>query len=381
MTSGSIEVRAVENARDRDAFLSVPFTVFRDDSNWVAPLFFERKEHIDQKKNPYFAHAEGALFVAFKDGEPVGRISAQVDRLRLERHPDETGQFGFLDAIDDRQVFQALLDAAESWLRSRGMKRIEGPFSFSINDETGLLIDGFDTPPAMMMGHARPYYGAHLEALGFAKAKDVIAYDYDARPPLPRAMQAMVDKAKASGDLVVRPFSKKDLARDLAVIIDIFNDAWSDNWGFVPMTEAEITALGNNLKILVSGDYIAIAEYRGKPAAMAVSLPDINGWIKDLNGKVLPFGWAKLAWRLLMKPPSAVRIPLMGVRKEYHGRALGSALAIAAIDRVRNCHIRRGTEHAELSWILEDNLPMRRMIEALGGVAYKTYRVYEKLIG
>src|SRR5207248_5109459 len=349
---------------DRETFLRIPFTVFRGDPNWVAPLLFERREHIDAKKNPYFDHAEVQLFLAFKDGIPAGRVSAQVDRLRLERHGDQTGQFGFLDAIDDRGVFDALMRAAEDWLKVRGMRRIEGPFTFSINDETGLLIDGFDTPPSMMMGHALPYYASHLEAMGFAKAKDVIAYDYDARPPLPRAMQAMVDKARASGEMTVRAFRKKDLARELAIIIDIFNDAWSENWGFVPMTEAEVAALGRNLKLLVAGDAIAIAEYRGVPAAMAVSLPDINGWITDLNGRVFPFGWAKLAWRVLMKPPAAVRIPLMGVRKEYHGQAIGSALAIAVIDHIRNYHLSRGTEHAELSWILEDNLPMRRMIEA-----------------
>jgi GNAT superfamily N-acetyltransferase len=379
MTSG-IDVRPVADARGLDAFLQVPFTVFRGDPNWIAPLFFERREHLDRKKNPYFAHAEAQLFVAFKEGEPAGRISAQIDRLRLERYRDQTGQFGFLDAIDDREIFHLLVAAAGDWLKSRGMATIQGPFSFSINDETGLLVDGFATPPVMMMGHARPYYAAHLDALGFAKAKDVIAYDYDARPPLPRAMQAMVDKARASGDMTVRAFRKKELAQDLAIIIDIFNDAWSENWGFVPMTEAEIRALGNNLKLLVSEDYIAIVEYRGRPAAMAVSLPDINGWIKDLNGRLLPFGWAKLAWRSLMRPPARVRIPLMGVRKEYHGRAIGSALAAAAIDRVRNCHIARGCERAELSWILEDNLAMRRMIEAIGGIAYKTYRVYQKPI-
>jgi GNAT superfamily N-acetyltransferase len=375
-----IEVRPVVTRRDREAFLRIPFTVFRDDPNWVAPLFFERRAHLDPGKNPYFAHADVQLFIALKDGSPAGRISAQLDRLRLERYRDQTGQFGFLDAIDDREVFRQLIGAAEDWLKRRGMTRIQGPFSFSINDETGLLIDGFDTPPAMMMGHARPYYASHLEALGFAKAKDVIAYNYDERRPLPRAMQAMVDKAKASGEMTVRAFRKRALAQDLAIIIEIFNDAWSDNWGFVPMTEAEIKALGNNLKLLVAEDSIAIAEYRGRPAAMAVSLPDINGWIKDLDGRLLPFGWAKLAWRLLMKPPAAVRMPLMGVRKEFHGRAIGSALAIAAIDRVRNYHIKQGCERAELSWILEDNLPMRRLIEAMGGIPYKTYRVYEKPI-
>ena len=376
----SLHVREVANAADRRAFLGIPFQVFAGDPNWVAPLFIEREEHLDLKKNPYFLHADVALFIAERDGRPVGRISAQHDRLRLEHHRDATGLFGFLDAIDDAEVFAALLDAAAGWLKARGVARMEGPFTFSINDETGLLVDGFAAPPAMMMGHARPYYARHVEAAGLVKVKDVIAYDYDGLKPLPRAMQAMIGKAHANGDLSVRALSKKDLARDLAIIIDIFNDAWSENWGFVPMTEEEITALGKNLKMLVAERYIAIASYRGEPAAMAVSLPDINRWIKDLDGRLLPLGWARLAWRLLAKPPEAVRVPLMGLRKKFHGTAIGSALVLAAIDSIREYHLGRGTRRAELSWILEDNIPMRRMIESLGGVPYKTYRVYGKSI-
>jgi GNAT superfamily N-acetyltransferase len=376
----TVEVREVATAADRKAFLRVPFDVFAKDPNWVAPLFIERQEHIDPKKNPYFLHADVALFIAERNGRVVGRISAQHDRLRLERHRDGTGLFGFLDAIDDPAIFNALFNAASGWLRSRGLSRMEGPFTFSINDETGLLVAGFDTPPSMMMGHARPYYARHVEAAGFAKAKDVIAYDYDGLKTLPRAMHMMIGKAHAAGDLSVRPLNKKELARDLAIIIDIFNDAWSENWGFVPMTQEEINALGKNLKLLVAERYISIASYRGEPAAMAVSLPDINRWIKDLNGRLLPFGWAKLAYRLLAKPPEAVRVPLMGLRKKFHGTPIGSALVLAAIDSIRAYHLGRGTKRAELSWILEDNMPMRRMIESLGGVPYKTYRVYGKSI-
>ncbi len=376
----SLNVRKVLASADKRAFLRVPYAVFESDRNWVAPLDLERSEHLDPGKNPYFQHAEVALFVAYDGDRPVGRISAQLDRLRLERHFDANGQFGFLDALDDPKIFAALLEAAEDWLRAKGMTKAHGPFNFSINDEMGLLVSGFDTPPSMMMGHALPYFARHLEALGYGKAKDVLAYDYDALRPLPRAMQVMVDKIKATGELTIRPLSKKNLDRDLAIIIDIFNDAWSENWGFVPMTREEITALGKNLKMLVGENYIAIANYRGEPAAMAVSLPNINEWIKDLNGKLFPFGLPKLIWRLLARPPGSVRIPLMGVRREHHGTAVGSALALAVIDAVRSYHVGRGTVNAELSWILEDNMPMRRMIEALGGVAYKTYRIYEKTL-
>jgi hypothetical protein len=373
----SLAVRPADGASDLAKFLAVPFPIYAGDPNWVAPLFLERKEHLDPRKNPYFAHADVQLFLAERDGKPVGRISAQIDRLRLEKHRDNTGQFGFLEAPDDREVFAALLGAAERWLAERGMKRVQGPFSFSINDETGLLIHGFDRPPSMMMGHARPYYAIHLDALGYRKAKDVIAYDYDARNPLPRSMAAIVEKAKRSANLVIRPFSKNNLARDLAIVIDIFNDAWSDNWGFTPMTKEEVTALGKNLKMLVNDGYIAIAELSGEPAAMAVSLPDINRWIAGLNGKLLPFGWLKVM-RHLFRPPEAARIPLMGVKKIHHGTPMSAALALGVIDAIRAYHSGRGTYRAELSWILEDNWPMRRIIESLGAVAYKTYRVYEK---
>ena len=378
--STAITIRPVITKPDKRAFLEVPFAIYRDDPNWVAPLFLERFEHLDPRKNPYFQHAEVQLFVAERNGQPVGRISAQIDRLRLERHKDATGQFGFLEAPDEPDIFAALLTAAGDWLKARGMTRVQGPFSFSINDETGVLVDGFDTPPNMMMGHAARYYAKRIEGQGFAKAKDVIAYDYDARIELPRAMRQTYEKAVKSSDLVIRPFDKKHLARDLDIIIAIFNDAWSDNWGFVPFTREEIVALGNNLKMLVANDYIAIATYQGEPAAMAVTLPNINGWIKGLNGRLLPFGWARLAWHLLAKPPASVRMPLMGVRKQYHGTVIGSALALGVIDTVRRYHVSRGTTSGELGWILEDNLAMRRIIEAIGGKPYKTYRIYEKAL-
>lgn len=373
-----IQVIAVADKHGRSDFIEVPFGIYKDDPNWIPPLYIERQEHLDPKKNPYFKHADTQLFVAYRAGRPIGRISAQVDRLRLEYHKDSTGLFGFFDVPDDQAVTSALIGAAETWLSQKGMARIQGPFNFSINDEMGLLIDGFDRPPCIMMGHAKPYMAGHLEARGYSKAKDVIAYDYDGEVSLTRSMQAIVDKAKKSGDIRIRPFSKKNMARDIEIIMSIFNDAWSDNWGFVPFTPEEIAALGNNLKMLVKDEYIVIAEYRGKPAAMAVTLPDINAWLADLNGRLLPFGWAKLVWRLMAKPPEAVRMPLMGVLRKHHGTAIGSALALSVIDTLYRYHRGRGTKRAELSWILEDNRPMRRIIESLGAVPYKTYRIYEK---
>lgn len=376
----SISVRPVRGKADIKAFLDVPFPLYRNDPNWVAPLYLERLEHLDPKKNPYFKHAEVELFLAERAGRPVGRISAQICRLRSGIYKDGVGQFGFIEAEDDPAVFSALVSAASDWLKGKGVTRMQGPFSFSINDETGLLIEGFDTPPSMMMGHAPPYYAARLEEQGFAKAKDVIAYDFlDGGEP-PRAMTSAYRKVLADPDVTIRPLDKKKLMAELEIIVAIANDAWSDNWGFVPWTQEEMVALGNNLKMLVTGDYIAIAEYQGEPVAMAITLPNINEWIKALNGRLLPFGWAKLAWNLLGRPPGSIRMPLMGVKRKFHGSPLGAAIGMAVIARVRNYHVGRGTVRGELSWILEDNTRMRNMIESFGGKPYKTYRVYEKPI-
>jgi hypothetical protein len=376
----TISVRAVEGKADLRAFLDLPFRLYAKDPNWVAPLYLERYEHLDRGKNPYFRHAEAALFLALKDGRPVGRVSAQACRLRGERYGDGVGQFGFLEAEDDPAVFEALLGAAASWLAARGLTRMQGPFNFSINDELGLLIEGFDTPPSMMMGHALPYYAQRLEQQGFAKAKDMIAYDFEDTGDIPRTLKLAYHRALANPDVKVRALDKKKLMRELEIIVAIANDAWSGNWGFVPWTQEEMTALGNNLKMLVSGDYIAIAEYKGQPAAMAVSLPNINDWIRGLNGRLLPFGWAKLGWNLI-RPPHSIRMPLMGVKEAFHGSSLGGILGMAAIARVRSYHVSRGTMKGELSWILEDNTRMRRMIETFGGRPYKTYRIYERATG
>jgi len=379
--SSAVSVRPVAGKRDLRTFIEVPFSLYQDDPNWVPPLIVERLDHLNMAKNPFFEHGEAELFLAFRDGQCVGRISASICRLHLERHKDNTGFFGFLEAIDDRSVFEALFSAAEGWLKSKGMGQSRGPFSFSINDESGLLIEGFDTPPSLFMGHAPKYYRGHVEALGYAKAKDLIAYDYDGSNGLTRIPGMILKRANRNNEITVRPLNMKELDSELALIIDIFNDAWCDNWGFVPLTPAEIDEFARNLKNLVREEYIAIAYYRGEPAAMAVTLPNINAAIADLNGRLLPFGWLKLLWRLKIRPPASTRLPLMGVRKHLQNKAVGSGLSIQVFESVRKYHVGRGTPHSEFSWVLEDNMGIRKMIESLGAVAYKTYRVYERPLG
>lgn len=380
VSARTFEIKPVKTKADRMAFLNVPFLVFADDKNWVPQLHLERLEHLDPKKNPFFDHAEAALWIAVENGTAIGRISAQVCTLHQKHFPEKIGQFGFLDAIDDEAVFAKLIETATQWLKQRGMKIVQGPFSFSVNDEVGLLVDGFDTPPSLMMGHAAPYYAGHIEAQGFAKVKDVLAYDYDLANGDYSLVEPFVKRFRKTPGLSVRTLDKKNLDRDLAIIIDIFTDAWSDNWGYVPMTQGEIDALGKNIKMLVREGYISIASIDGEPQAMAVTLPNLNAAITDLNGKVFPFGWAKILWRIIIKPPQSVRLLLMGVRKKHQNSMKGAAMAFTMIHELREYHHARGTQRCEMSWILEDNTRMRHMLEAMGAKAYKTYRLYERVL-
>jgi len=374
----TLTIEPVLGHRNLKEFLSVPFGIYKNDRNWVPPLTFERLQHLNPKKNPYFANAEVAYWLARRNGKAVGRISAQINQAHLEQHRDATGHFGFLEAEDDSEVFAQLLKTAEGWLRERGMARVTGPFSLSINDESGMLIEGFNTPPYLLMNHAQPYYAPRLEQQGYRKAKDLIAYSYRVTESLPAKAQIFVRKIAAREDIVVRRIDMGRFEEELATIVEIFNDAWSSNWGFIPLSRAEVSYMASNLKPLLSADYGAIAELDGRPIAMSVTLPNVHEAIADLGGKIFPFGWAKLFWRLKVRGLVSGRMPLMGVRKEFHGSPIGAAVAFGVIDQVRSNHWRMGTREAELSWILEDNLPVRRMIESFGGEAYKTYRVYGK---
>ncbi|SLN76218.1 hypothetical protein [Oceanibacterium hippocampi] len=380
LATGPITVERVEGKAAMKEFLTFVGRIFANDPNWVAPLLFERFDHLNPIRNPFFANAEVAYWIARRDGRPVGRISAQVNRAHLERHRDATGQFGFLDAIDDAAVFGALIETAETWLRARDIKRVTGPFTLSINDESGLLVDGFDSPPYMMMGHAFPYYAERLEECGYHKAVDLLAYLYDFQAEIPPRVQKLLDNPAKRSSLSFRPMNMKRFDEEIATIVEIFNDAWQDNWGFVPFNDAELAYLGKSLRPIVSADFVAIGEVNGKPASMAVTLPNLNEAIRDLGGRLLPFGWARLLWRLKVRGTDTVRLPLMGVKREYHNTATGGALAYGVIERIRKHHTAIGTRHAELSWILESNGPMRAMIELLGTHVHKRYRVYEKAL-
>lgn len=375
-TSAPLRIVPLAGKADLDRFIKLPGSILGTDPNWISPLHLERRLHLGAKTNPWFEHARWQGWIAWRGDQPVGRITAQVDSLHQEIHGDDAGFFGMLDAEDSQETFAALIDAAERWLREQGIRRVRGPLSLSINDEVGLLVDGFDTPPVFMMGHARPYYGQHIEACGYRKAKDMLAYmiapDFEA----PKVMKRLLGKFMPR--IRVRPIDRSRFDEELATLRDIFNDAWAENWGFVPFTEAEFKDLGHTLRVLIASELIQVAEVDGVPAAFIAALPNVNETIRDFDGKLLPFNWAKLLWNLKVRFPKSSRVPLMGVRRGFHNTPLGPGLAFLVIDAVRHELVARGVEQVELSWILEDNEGMRSIIEAIGGRDYKRYRVYER---
>lgn len=370
-----LEIIPVEGRRHRRDFLQLPRTLYQDDPAWIAPLDFERKMHIS-KHNPYHQHAEVQTWIARRANRTVGRISAQIDRLHLERYNDSTGFFGCLEAEDDSEIFGSLLSTAEDWLRCRGLLRVRGPFNFSINEECGLLIEGFDSPPVIMMGHALPYYGANIHAQGYEGIQDLLAYQIKTDFTVPIELDRLA--ARLGQRVKLRPLNRKNFQQDLAIIKDIFEDAWAENWGFIPFTNEEFSELGKNLKLLVPGEFVRIAEVDGEPAAMMVVFPNINEAIRDLDGRLLPFGWLKLLWRLKVSKVKSGRVPLMGVRRRYQDSRLGAILALMMITALQPEVRKRGMQKSEMSWILESNTGMRKIIESIGGWPYKRYRIYQK---
>ena len=373
-----LSVEQGQGRRDLKRFFAVAEALYADDPNWIAPLRFERLRHFDPRRNPFFAHADFAFWTAWRGGRPVGRISAQIDRAQLDRSAQTIGHFGCLEAEDDPEVFAKLCGTAETWLRERGMTEVQGPFSLSINDECGLLVEGFDSPACFMMNYAPRYYAARLEEQGYRKAKDMIAYHYDVAAAEPPAARSFLENAQRAKKLTFRDADLSDVSGELRHIKEIFNDAWSDNWGFVPMTDADVTYLETNLKPLLTADSICFGMVEGEAVAMCVILPNMNEAFAGLRGRLLPFGWLKLLWRLKVRRLKSGRMAIMGVKRRFHGTTRGTALALGVIDRIRSHHRKRGLVWAELSWVLEDNLAARRIVESWGGEAYKTYRIYEK---
>lgn len=371
-----IEIREVAGKKALNAFIRVPWRIYKDDPVWVPPLLVERKEAFSSK-HPFFKHARWKAWIAYRHGEPVGRISAQIDELHQQRYNNKTGFFGLIEAPDDDAVFSALFATAEDWLRQNGMRQVIGPFNLGINQEIGILTEGFDTPPCVMTSHSPRYYGASIENCGYQPVQELLAYELDIHSyTTPSFKQELIERT--SNRIKVVQLNRKTMESDFEVMRDIFNDAWQGNWNFVPFTREEFLAIGKELLTVVPHDFLQIASLDDEPAAFIAMLPDINSAIADLNGRLLPFGWAKLLWRLKVRFPKRCRIALMGVRKKYQNTIFGPAMAFMVVDSVLTPGLSRGGRSVELSWILRQNKPTRNMIEKFGGKITKRYHMYSK---
>lgn len=377
--TGSIQVRPLSGAADFTTFIQLPRKLYRGMPGWVAPLDFDRRKTFDPKKNPFFKHAESERWLAWLDGRAVGRISAQIDQLHLELYKDATGHFGCLDAIDDADVVKALLDTAEAWLRARGMIRVNGPFNPSINVEMGMMVEGFTRRPMFMAPWNPPYLPVHVEAAGYVKEVDTLDYDFDIGREPTTYGASLLKRSELKGHVVTRAPSMLKARKEVHLVLAMFNDAWRRNWGFVPFTEAEMDGVTSDMWPILRKHSAVIVEVDGKAAAFIFAVPNLMDWMEDFDGSLLPFGWAKLAWKLIFLPKlRTLRVPLMGVLSTYQGSALGAGLAMLAIEEIHRRGKDVGAETVELGWILEDNAPMRRMIERIGGVKAKTYRIFER---
>ncbi|NJR80613.1 N-acetyltransferase [Sphingomonas corticis] len=380
-----IEIVPVHTKRQRQAFVDLPFRLYRDDPNWVPPLTGEALGLITPEKNGWFSHAKAQLFLAMRGGAVVGRISAHIDTLAQDMPAERgfgpgSGQWGLMDA-EDEGVFRALLERAEEWLRGEGVTFALGPISMSIWEEPGLLIQGYDHPPTVMMGHHKPAYRAWIEAAGYEPVKQLLTYDLDITQEFPPLVRRIIRSGENNPSIVIREVDKRKFFEEAQIILDILNDAWSDNWGFVPLTEPEIADVGVKLKPIVFNDLIRIAELDGKPVAFMITLPDLNEAIRPLNGSLLPFGWAKLLWWLRKPRVRTMRVPLMGVRKELQSSRLAGQLAFMMIEAIRKASVDHyGASRGEIGWVLDDNQGMNSIATAIESRVNKVYQVYRRTL-
>jgi GNAT superfamily N-acetyltransferase len=376
----TVEIRPVRSRRELKRFVRVPFRLHRDRPQWVPPLIFDRMQFLNRRKNPWFEHGEAELFVALRDGEPVGRISAQIDREWDRAQGGQDGMFGFFETIEDREVAAALLGAAEEWLAERGRIRLLGPMDFTTNDEVGILIDGFELQPMILQNWHPPFYKELLEELGYGKAMDLLMWylelgklkEGDQFAP---EIHAAATKALADEGVTIRNVDKGNLHEEMRRFSEVYNEAWSDNWGFVPATEAEIEFHAKLLKQVIDEEWAFVAEKDGETIGVALTLPDINQALAKMGGRLLPLGW----WRFLRAKPKIdrVRVFALGVKDSYRHSGVAAGLYLKHLEAARP----DGVPAGETGWILETNKPMNRAMEGMGGTVVKKYRIYEKAIG
>lgn len=386
MTDNSnITIADVKDKAALSAFVDIGYQLNAHTPHWVPPLRQDVFDTFDPKKNPFYEHARVQPMIAMRSGRVAGRISAHIDTLALAQPADKgfgpgTGNWGMLEAEDDA-VAKALIHAAEDWLRRQGMTRAVGPLSLSVWDEPGVMVKGFDHPPTIMMGHDHERKSHWVKAAGYAAIKSLYTYELDILQPFPPLIERIIASGERSSRITIRNVDKTRFDEEAAIIMGILNDAWSDNWGFVPITDREIEHIGKKLKPLVREDLIMIAEVEGEPAAFMMTIPDLNEAIAPLNGKLFPFGWAKLLLWLRKGRNRTMRVPLMGVKKEMQNTRLASQLAFMMIEYIRRNSVSRyGATRGEIGWILEDNQGMVTIADALNTTINREYVIYEKML-
>lgn len=379
----NIDVTEVTNKEQMKEFIELPYKLYRGHKTWTPPLRMMEKVRFDPKKNPGLERIDPTYFLAHSGTETVGRIAAFLNHEHLELYGDATGHFGFLDVNPGfREIVGELLESAAAWLRSKGMEHMAGPYNFSVNEECGMLISGFDTPQMMLMPHGREDYPIMMEQHGFEKAMDMYAYLSNVHEGYPRPdiiykMQKLADRQT---DVSFRPMNKNDFVGEVKLAMDIFNDSWSENWGFVPYSDAQVQHMANELKMLIVPEGFWFAEKDGEAIGFVMLAPNLNEALAGLEGRLFPFGWAKLLWRLKVKGTSTGRVPLMGIRKSIQKKRTGTLVMLNLFELCYNQMRARGYSDIELSWILEPNKDVQNMIALCNAQIYKTYRIWKKAL-
>lgn len=373
----AIDIREHQPGKDLKPFLDAGRTVFAGDPAHIEPLAMDMHDRLTPGKSPFFERGELTLFTAWRDGRLAGRVTAHLDHEHLKRYQDRTGFFGFFDTVDDDAVGKALIARAEEWLARRGMKTMRGPISLTMNEEVGLLVDGFEHPPAIMMAHSRPWQDRIATSAGLTKAKDFYAWRFEVGKIPDRALRAW-EEIKAMPEIKLRSVRPRQMDSELRHILRIFNDAWQNNWGYVPATESEAKKLSADLKLILDPELAFMAELDGRPVGMCICLPNLNEVIRDFDGKLNPITIAKLLWRLKVKSPKSGRLMMLGISSELRNVRKYAGLSHALYVEIAKRGEKLGYEWGELSWTLEDNRPINLGIKSMGAKIYKTYRVYER---
>lgn len=367
-----IIVHPVVSKQDLNDFIKLPWKIYKGDPNWVPPLISQQKATFNKKKHPFFEHSSADFFIARRGKEAVGTIVAILNNRHNEVHHENVGFFGFFETVPDYAVAQALLDRVMDWAREKKLDYIRGPENYSQNEVCGLLVDGFDTPPVIMMAHNPPYYQDYLERYGFTKAMDLWAYCMDKNTPISDRVIRVVERIKCRSQVTFRTINKKNLEEEIEKVKYVYNHAWEKNWGFVPLTDHEIDYIAEELKPIIDPDIVFFAEVDGRPVGFSLAVPDINQALIKLNGRLFPFGIFKLLYH--SRKINRLRVIIMGVIQEYRGKGIDSVFYLETYRR----GIAKGYHWGEFSWILENNDPMNTALRNIGAKVYKTYRIYQK---